>query len=208
MKETSKMKRKTIIGIGVFGVVVFLAVPLLWADDVVEQQAEGKAVQHRTVGAEDFQSFIKNWDDKKQPVLYALIQTPAQWNAIFHPAPIMGENRPFGPDENLFEKDQLLVIARVMFPPDTDNGNKVFRVDKVSANGKELVLRYRYEEPKTSKSYTVKNYVGVWISKRTYQKVLFIENGKRNGVLDISKRQWSIPLVNPVPYKPDADNGK
>jgi len=193
------IKRRAIFGAGVFGVIAFLAVPLLWAAGAAEKQAEGKAVQYRTVGAEDFQSFIKNWDDKKQPVLYALIQTPAQWHAIFQPAAVMGGNRPFGPDKKEFEKNQLLVTARVMFPPDT---NKVFQVEKVSANDEELVLSYRFDEPKTPKSYTVKNYLGVWLPKRTFKRVIFIENGKRSGVLDVSEGQWSLPAMNLMPNKP------
>ena len=205
MKDAGMIRRRTIVGVGVFGVVAFLAGPLLWTAGAAEPKAEGKAVQYRTAGADDFQSFIKNWDDKKQPVLYALIQTPAQWNAIFHPAPVMGKNRSFGPDEKEFEKEQLLVIARVMFLPDTD---KVFQVEKVSANAEELVLSYRFDEPKTPQSYTIKNYLGVWVPKRTFKKVIFIENGKRRGLLDLSKGQWSIPRMNLTPNKPDAGDGK
>jgi hypothetical protein len=205
MKDAGMIRRRTILGVGVFCVLAFLAAPLPGAAEAAGPQAEAKAVQYRIVGPGDFQSFIKNWDDKKQPVLYALIQTPAQWNSIFHPAPVMGKNRPFGPDEKEFEKDQLLVIGRVMFPPATD---KVFQVEKVSATAGELVLSYGFDEPKTPQSYNIKYYLGVWVPKHAYNKVIFIENGKHIGALDVSKGQWSVPPMNPEPDMPDAGGGK
>lgn len=178
--------------LGIVAMVSFLTVSMVCADENAE-----KNVPYHTVGVGDFQSFVKNWDAEKHPILYALIQNSAQWNTIFHPAPVMGSkhNLPFAPDDKQFEKEQLFISARVMFPSKelSSKAKTVFQVEKVTASDKELMLSYRFEEPKIREPFTVKNYIGVWVPKHNYQKVTFIENGKPIGTLELSKGQWCFP---------------
>ena len=55
-----------------------------------------KAVPYELIPPSAYQNFLKNWDPKS-PVLSALIQSPTQYNALYHPAPLNRPNRPFAP---------------------------------------------------------------------------------------------------------------
>jgi hypothetical protein len=156
-------------------------------------QAKERAVQYTRIGANEYQNFVVNWDEKKVPVLCALLRTPAQYGALFHAAPVMGGERPFAPPPNLFETEQILVVARVMAA--SEDMDKVFEVERVAENGTELILSYRFNEPKTPASYTVKNSLCLRIPKRDYTKVSFYENGKLAGKLNTAAGQWSVPAL-------------
>lgn len=43
-----------------------------------------------------YQSFIANWTPATEP-LCAAIQSQADWDIVFRPAPVIGANRPFAP---------------------------------------------------------------------------------------------------------------
>ena len=143
---------------------------------------------YRTFSVGDFQIFVGGWDDDEHPVFYALIRNPGEWDAVFHPAPTMGGSNKFGFEEKVYDEEQILVVSRVMFGPDKEQWDKVFRVEEVNTNGEELVLRYRFEKPKQN-TYTVKWYFGVLIPKRDYKQVVFIENGIHIGALNVSEGQ-------------------
>jgi hypothetical protein len=145
------------------------------------------------MGIGDYQNFLKNWDEKKHPVLYALIQTPAQYAAMFQPAPVIGAKRPFAPGRELYSKEQVLVVARVIVAP--ENMDKVFAVERVTARDHVLALHYRFTEPKTTATFTVKNYLAVRIPRHDYQKVIFFENGNKVGELNTAEGQWSVPAM-------------
>jgi hypothetical protein len=179
-----------LVGIASAAWVALSGVPVAAA--TAEPQPNKTANSYRTLGAGDYQSFIKNWDQQKSPALLAVIQTPAQWETIFHPAPVMGNRRPFSPDPKLFARDLLLVVARVVPPPDP-GGQQVFKVEKVGASQGELTFSFRFAEPPNAKSYTVKEFLGVWVPKADFKKAVFIENGKELGLLDLAQGQWSVP---------------
>jgi hypothetical protein len=172
-----------------------LQVPLVFGiDDAGGGASKTKPVSFRILKDSDFQSFIKNWDDKKYPALYALIQNPAQWDAIFHPAPVMGgQNRPYCPDGKVYEKEQIVVVARVIPAPDANL--TVFNVRQVVAGNEVLVLYYRFNNPENPASYTIKSHLAVAMPKYSYKRIVFIENGKQIGILDLSKGQWSVPAM-------------
>jgi hypothetical protein len=178
-------------------VMALLGVSPLRAADEPPRVGASTLVPHRTMGADDYQSFLGNWDETKQPVLCALIRTPKQWDAIFHPAAFglgaKAPKKPFAPDAKIFEKEQLLVVARVVPALKEGEGDKVFQVERVSAIGDALTLVYRYREPKSGASSTVKNCLGVFVPQRDFKKAVFIENGKKAGELDLAAGQWSVP---------------
>lgn len=49
-------------------------------------QVEGQEIKFSRIGTGDYQSFVGNWDDQKDPALYAVLQSPEQFAEIFHPA--------------------------------------------------------------------------------------------------------------------------
>ena len=165
-----------------------------------------RAVTYQRMDIGDYQNFIKNWDEKKHAVLYALIQTPAQYDALFQPAPVMGANRPFAPEAELYTKEQILIVARVTVAP--ENIDKVFEVERVIERDQELALYYRFNEPKTNATFSVKNFLAVRISKHDYKQVIFFENGKQVGKLNTAEGQWSVPAMIPEPNRADAGDGR
>jgi len=187
------IRRMRILDSGIVGTIALIAIPLLLVSAGSGARAEGESLKYRTFGTEEFQSFVKNWDDTKHPVLYALIRSPREWDLVFHPAPVMGKNRPFGPERTLYEKEQILLVARTMPMPAGGGLKEVFQAEAVAANGDQLVLRYRFRNAKQEASFTVKNYLGVVIPKRDCKEVVFVENGVPVGVLNVAKGQWSVP---------------
>ncbi|MEI7898652.1 MAG: hypothetical protein WCK89_00240 [bacterium] len=180
--------------------------PMSRAADKTDTQSAERAVTYKRMGAGDYQNFLKNWDEKKQAVLYALIQTPAQYAVLFHPAPLMGDKRPFAPAAEVYAKEQILLVARVIVAP--GNMAKVFEVERVTERDQELAFHYRFNEPKTNATYFVKNCLAVRIPRRDYRKVTLFENGKQIGELKPAEGQWAVPAGTPEPNGPDAGEGK
>jgi hypothetical protein len=148
------------------------------------------AVAYRRIGVSEYQNFLVNWDEKKQGVLYALVQTPAHYAALFHPAGVNFSRKAFAPDPKQFEKEQILVAGRVMAAP--GDMDKVFDVEGITDSGDQLTIRYRFHDPRSKASSTVKNYLAVWIPKRPYKSIVFVENGKQVGALRVAQGEWVV----------------
>ncbi len=180
--------------LGMIVALIMLQIPLVSGIDAAGNADKAKHVSYRILKSDEFQSFIKNWDDEKYPALYALIQTPAQWDAVFHPAPLMGQKLPFAPDAKLYEKEQIIIVAHVIPAPDANLA--VFNVRQVVTDNDVLVLYYRFNKPEKLASYTVKSHLAVVVPKYSYKRIVFIENGKQLGILDLSNGQWSVPAMD------------
>lgn len=194
------------VGLAMIVMVTALMCPMSRAADNMGTKPEERAVTNKRMGIGDYQNFLKSWDEKKHAVLYALIQTPAQYDALFHPAPLTGAKRPFASEAEVYTKEQILVVARAIVAP--ENMDKVFEVDRVTERDEELALHYRFNEPKTNATFSMKNYLAVRIPRHDYKKVTFFENGKQVGELNTAERQWSVPAMIPEPNKPDAGDSK
>ncbi len=162
------------------------------AADHMANEPKERTLAHTRIDVGEYQSFLKNWDDKKHAVLYALIQTPAHYEALFHPAPVMDVKRPFAPDAALYLNEQILVIARVMLAP--ENMDRVFEVERISAVEEQLTLHYRFNQPQTNATFLVKNYLALRIPRHDYEKVIFVENGEKVGELITGEGQWCVPV--------------
>jgi len=164
------------------------------------EKPDGRTVPYTKIRMSEYQNFLQNWDERKDPLLYALISTPAQYRILFHPAPTMPSRRPFAPDESLYEKEQILVVARVIpYPEDADG---VFEIRKIVEKGGSLLLYYTFNRPKTPADWLGKVYLAVRIPKRFYRKILFFENGKPVGELNAAAGQWSVPARQPAKDDP------
>lgn len=181
-----------------FGMIIalmaILQIPAVCGIDDAGSGSKAKAVSYRVIKNDEFQSFIKNWEDKKYPALYALIRTPAQWDAIFHPAPVMGGNRPFAPDAKLYENEQIIIVAHVIPAPDPNL--TLFNIRQIFADNDVLFIYYRFNQPENTASYTVKSHLSVVIPKHNYKRIVFIESGKQLGILDLAQGQWSVPAMD------------
>lgn len=148
-------------------------------------------VTYQEISMNDYQNFLINWDEKKYPQLFALIDTPEKYDRLFHPAAVMGNKRPFAPDKSLFTAEQILVVARVTAAP--ENADQVFAVEKISKKDQRLELHYRFQEPATGPTWSAKIYLALRIPRDNYQIVIFYENGKKVGQLHPATGQWSVP---------------
>ena len=52
----------------------------------VREEVGRKTCRIHEIGVHDYQNFLKNWDEARYPVLYAVVRTPGEYNALFHPA--------------------------------------------------------------------------------------------------------------------------
>ena len=133
------------------------------------------------VPADRYLSFVMNWDDARDPVLYTVMDSDKDWDKVFHPAPLMGAKKPFGPMAKEWRESTYLVITRVM--PSPKAGEDAFTIESLeeSPDGT-LTIRYHYKIPQPA-SYTIKNALLIKIPKKSYNRIVWIENGKRVGEL-------------------------
>ncbi len=151
-----------------------------------------KNVPYKQISVGEYQNFLKNWDETKHPVLYALIRTPAQYDALFSPAATLWNKRAFAPAAEFYKTGQILLVGRVMMAPrDMD---KVFEVERLTERDQELELHYRFIEP-VANTWTTKIFLPLQIPRHLYRKVVFVENGKPVGELNMAKGQWSVPKM-------------
>lgn len=183
--------RRTLIPVGLGIIMIALMLSMSTAADSMGTLSKEQPVPYKKISMHDYRNFIENWDEQKYPVLYALISTPARYNALFHPAATMNSARPFSPDASLFAGEQILVVARVMLTP--GNVDTVFEVDRITERNQELAFHYRYNKQKSDANWQGKIYLAVRIPKHDYKKVLFFENGKQVGELNMAVGQWSVP---------------
>ncbi len=144
---------------------------------------------YRIIDGHAYRNFVANWDDGREPVLYALIRTPAQYDALFHPAAVMGGHGPFSPEASLYAKEQILLVARVL----PGGGDGTFEVERIVADDRRLTFRYRFKPPASEVRWRGKAFLAVRIPKRPYERVVFVENGTRVGELNTDGGQWSVP---------------
>jgi len=116
-----------------------------------------------------YQSFVMNWTPDSAPFCAAM-RSPAEWDAVMHPAPVMGPHKPFAPPASFWKEHAVLLIAKVV-----GGGDKVEAFTDVSVKGG--AVAYRFQAP-PSASFQVKSALMLAVSKPLAGKVRFIENGK------------------------------
>jgi hypothetical protein len=187
----AKSKSRVLITTALVTLISILALPGLLN---AASTATAKELKFEPFNESKYQSFVMNWDEKKDPILYAIIRSKAEWDKVFHPAPVMGDNKPFAPEAAVFEKQSLIVVCRVIPAP---GSAQVYRVESVTAENGQLIVKYHYEQPKTDASFTLKHSMDLFIAKDEYSSVSFFENGKSIGTLDLKKGQWRVPNADP-----------
>lgn len=139
-----------------------------------------------------FQNFVANWDSDVSWAFLAVVRTPEEYDRVFHPAGVMGVKRPYHPPESFFRGSQMLVVCRTA----RDHYDLMLAVEDVREKGDELTLSYRYSGP-AELSSGFKNTLTVYVPKKDYAKVRFVENGKELKTLDLRAGQWAVPPAHP-----------
>ena len=161
--------------------------------------AWGRAERYQRISMQTYQNFPINWDEQAAPRFYALIRTPQEYNQLFHPAPLVGDSRPFQPEAGLYEKSQILMVARVFAAdPDPSKADGIFAVEQVTTTAGELTLRYRLQRPASDINASVdvaryKFFLALQVPKANYQKVTIFEDGKLVGQLKPTEGLWTVP---------------
>jgi len=115
----------------------------------------GTPVPYRVVPMETFSAFVKDWDDgdaqlHRNMFHTAVIRNLDDWNEVFAPAVVMGDDRLSAPDEAVFEYLAFLVVARIT-PPVSEEEENPLSVAALRKNsgGNLLELSYRYDPEPT-----------------------------------------------------------
>lgn len=135
-----------------------------------------------------YQSFVINWDAGTD-VLCAVVRTPADYARLFHPAPVFGGKKPFAPPDAAFEKEHLLVIARVV----GGDGGSVLAIERIVEKEGSLEVHGRFQPSTAKSSFSIKQAALAWIPARKPGPVTFIENGTTIATLDTGKDARVVP---------------
>ena len=129
-----------------------------YADTKKQKQASDESVpfDYTVLNLMEFpyQSFVKNWDDDRQPVLCADIRTVEEFDDVFCAAATMDNKKPFTPSEDDFSKYQYVVISKVTIPAVKGFS---FKVDSVDYKENHLTVQYTYTKPAEDAGYDVKD---------------------------------------------------
>lgn len=130
-----------------------------------------------------YQSFIVNWAPAASPFC-AAIDSASQWNAVFHPAPVMGANRTFAPPASFWADHAVLLVARVVPAGRT---SAIFRLTSVVRSGGTTTVAYAFRPPSRASS-TMKWWMGVAVGRPLSPIVRFQENGRT--ICTLARGEW------------------
>lgn len=153
-------------------------------------------VPHRRDDAARYQNFVVNWDAGTD-VLCAVVRTPADYARLFHPAPVIGGKKPFAPPDDRFEKEHLLVIARIV----GGDGGSELSIDRVVERQGTLEVHGRFKPSSAASSFSIKLATLAWIPPSEADQLTFFENGKPVVTIDAAGGEWISP---PLPDAPPA----
>lgn len=122
-----------------------------------------------------YQSFVKNWNNEKYPILCSIIKNNAEFETIFGAAATMNNKKPFTPSEEDFSKYQYVVISKVTIPPVEGFS---FKVDSVDYKENHLSVYYTFTEPKEDAGYNIKDGFMLQLPRTPIDSVTVYENMK------------------------------
>ncbi len=88
-----------------------------------------------------YQSFIKNWSPDSTP-LCAILASSADWDAVLHPAGVMGAHKPYAPQVDFWRTHGMLIVARTV-----PGAASSIRLEKIAATKRStgVVVTYKLE---------------------------------------------------------------
>lgn len=154
--------------------------------------ASPAAAAPHTLDPNAYQSFIVNWTPDSAP-LCAALRDSGDWDKLMHPAPLMGGNKPFGPDKEFWGHHSVLVFARVVPMGDA---TKVFTVDSLSTAAGTVTVKLATALPAPASS-NMKAWLGIVVVKPLPARIRFVENGKPVCAVDWRTGKWVSPPLAP-----------
>lgn len=153
-----------------------------------------RPVPHEREGHFLYLNFVANWEHSVSSAQYACLRTKAEYVRIFHPAGLMFTDKPHRPPESFFSDRQMLVVCRTS--PGDCRGT-LFTLQDVREHGEEITVSYAYAG-RTDLTGGQKDTLNVYVPKRDYARVRFVENGRLVQELDLRGGQWAFPPAYPA----------
>lgn len=153
-----------------------------------------RPVPHEREGHFPYLNFVANWEHSVSSAQYACLRTKAEYDRIYHPAGVMFADKPYGPPESFFSDRQMLVVCRIS---PGDSRGTLFTLRDVRAAEGEITVTYDYAG-RTDLTGGQKDTLNVYVPKRDYARVRFVENGRLVQVLDLRAGQWAVPPAHPA----------
>ncbi|MFM8173908.1 MAG: hypothetical protein ACKN81_10220 [Pirellulaceae bacterium] len=175
-----------------FALLGLLVALLAHLPTAAQSPTEETQVPFQRIEMETYQNFLKNWDDAKNPVLVALVESPEQYENLFGAAAFQGNKKPFAPPRDLFQKEDIVVVGRVISA--SGDRSKIMQVRSLVQRGNALELSYTFQPPKDSASSQEKHWLQLRIPKGSFDLVRFMENGKPVAELHPKQGQWASPI--------------
>lgn len=190
--RTQRPSRRLALAIAIHAPLAWLAIATMAAGRADPSpdtaDAEPTVIPIRRDDPARYQSFVINWDAGTD-VLCAVVRTPADYARLFHPAPVFGGKKPFAPPDAAFEKEHLLVIARVV----GGDGGSVLAIERIVEKEGSLEVHGRFQPSTAKSSFSIKQAALAWIPARKPGPVTFIENGTTIATLDTGKDARVVP---------------
>ena len=199
--RTQRPSRRLVLAIATHAPLGWLAMATMAAGRLADPSpdtadAEPTVVPIRRDDPDRYQNFVVNWDAGTE-VLCAVVRTPADYARLFHPAPVIGGKKPFAPPEAAFEKEHLIVIARVV----GGDGGSSLAIERVVEKEGSLVVHGRFQPSTAQSSFSIKQAALAWMPAREPGQMTFLENDTTIVTLDPSGGEWVSP---PLPDEPPA----
>jgi hypothetical protein len=121
-----------------------------------------------------------------------MVESPEQYEKLFNAAAIQGNRKPFAPPKELFQKENIVVVGRVI--PASGDRSKIMQVRSLVQRRNVLELSYSFQPPEEPASSQEKNWLQLRIPKGTIDAVRFLENDQPIAELNRKQGQWASPI--------------
>lgn len=171
---------------------LLLAVVALSLSACTGSQPKQTKLDCEKIGLADFpySAFVKNWDEEKFPLFYALIDSQEEFDEVFGAAAFGGNTKPYAPEPGFFTSYCLVLAVRVV-SPSADN-SPLFSEASLSAERGALSLSYTFVPAKQAASFSVSDGLVYKLRRGEYTSLKIIENSQTAGELDLAKGQWVV----------------
>jgi hypothetical protein len=142
-------------------------------------------VAHARLDPGAFQSFVRNWEPPSRP-LCAALQSAKDWDAVMAPAPVMDASKPFAPSDDLWARNAVLLLVRVVDAGDTA---KIFELRSVRQTGGRLDINYSFTPPPKASS-TMKWWLGITVAKPLPPTIRFLMGDSVTCTLAPASGKW------------------
>jgi hypothetical protein len=127
------------------------------------------------VGLQDspYSVYLKN-RHSGSVVFCALIRSVDEFHQYFSPAAVMGDGIAYAPPAALFNKRQILVLARDTLP--SLNGRSIMSVERLFVEDGELYVYYQLQPVREDATYTIRDGVEITLARMPLRQIHVYEN--------------------------------